>query len=183
MILQHPYDSPIGVLEISFYEEKITSISYKEKNYKEKYKVEAKKQNFNVNDFKINLEKKFTNNSIKNPIVAKTIQQLDEYFDGSRKKFDLPLSFTATNFEQKVYRELIRTPYGQTKTYGEIAEKCNSPKAARAVGNTCKKNKLLLLIPCHRIVGANQKLVGFSAGGVKNKDWLLNFEKKNLEKN
>ena len=156
------YQSPIGLLKINVTQEKITSIVYTKE---------------------INPQKKQRKTSKTDPVVEKTITQLKEYFEGKRKKFDLPLLIHSTTFEEKVYLQLIKIPYGEKNTYGAIAQKCDSPKASRAVGNACKKNKFLIVIPCHRVVGSNQKLVGFSAGGVKNKAWLLNFEKENLNPN
>lgn len=170
-MIEDYYQSPIGLLKIMSDEEKIISVSYCREETTEK-----KNQNNNYQNNKYTIDVK--ENSTKNKSLAKkAILQLKEYFEGKRNIFDLPLQIQSTAFEEKVCRQLIKIPYGQKKTYKEIAEKCGSPKAFRAVGNACKKNKILIFIPCHRIVGSNQSLVGFSAGGIKNKEWLLNFEK------
>ena len=112
-------------------------------------------------------------------LVAK--QQLEEYFDGQRKAFDLPLDFCGTDFNQKVLCALAEVPYGTTISYGQLAEKCGSPKAARAVGTAMRKNPFVIVIPCHRVLPQSGKLGNYSAGGPANKDWLLTFEKQNSQ--
>lgn len=164
------YDSPIGLLKVISDEEKIISVGYFQTK-----KESKKNQNNNKNNEQNIYPKK--NSTKKKSLGKKAVSQLKEYFEGKRNNFDLPLQINSTLFEEKVLRQLIKIPYGQKKTYKEIAQRCGSPKAFRAVGNACKKNKILIFIPCHRVVGSNQNLVGFSAGGIKNKEWLLNFEK------
>lgn len=101
--------------------------------------------------------------------------QLEEYFAGNRKQFDLPLAPKGTDFQKRVWKALTDIPYGETRTYGEIAAAVGSPKAARAVGMANNKNPIGIIIPCHRVVGADGKLVGY-AGGMEKKEWLLNLE-------
>ena len=110
------------------------------------------------------------------PILLKTVQQLNEYFQGKRQKFDLPLDFEGTEFQQKVWQALLTIPFGETRSYKQIAEQVGNVKAVRAVGAANGKNPILIIAPCHRVVGANGKLVGF-AGGLENKDILLKIEK------
>ena len=110
-------------------------------------------------------------------LILECKKQLDEYFAGERKTFDLPLSPKGTEFQQKVWQALMEIPYGETRTYGEIAERVGNPKASRAVGMANNKNPIGILIPCHRVVGVNGKLVGY-AGGMEKKEWLLELEKK-----
>ena len=105
-------------------------------------------------------------------------KQLEEYFAGKRKTFDLPLVPKGTEFQQKVWKALQEIPYGETRTYGEIAVAIGNPKAARAVGMANNKNPIGILIPCHRVVGANGKLVGY-AGGMEKKEFLLELERNN----
>ena len=109
-------------------------------------------------------------------LVLNCKKQLDEYFAGKRKTFDLPLAPKGTEFQQKVWNALKEIPYGETRTYGEIAAAIGNPKGARAVGMANNKNPIGILIPCHRVVGANGKLVGY-AGGMEKKEWLLRLEK------
>ena len=102
-------------------------------------------------------------------------KQLEEYFAGKRKQFDLPLAPKGTDFQKRVWKALTDIPYGETRTYGKIAAAVGSPKAARAVGMANNKNPIGIIIPCHRVVGADGKLVGY-AGGMEKKEWLLNLE-------
>ena len=102
--------------------------------------------------------------------------QLDEYFQGKRTIFSLPFKLTGTPFQLAVWKELQNIPYGQTTSYKEIAQKINKPKACRAVGMANNKNPLPIIIPCHRVIGSNGKLIGY-AGGLKLKNYLLELEK------
>ena len=109
------------------------------------------------------------------PILLETQKQLSEYFEGQRKVFDLPLDFEGTEFQQKVWQALLTIPFGETRSYKDIAEQIGNVKAVRAVGAANGKNPISIIAPCHRVVGANGKLVGF-AGGLENKDVLLKLE-------
>lgn len=100
------------------------------------------------------------------------IKQLDEYFLGERKKFTFPFVLTGTEFQKKVYNEVLKISYAQTNTYKDIAKKINNVLAVRAVGNANKKNKLLFVVPCHRVIGSNNKLVGYSGGIDVKKNYL-----------
>lgn len=102
--------------------------------------------------------------------------QLDEYFQGKRTTFSLPFNLTGTLFQLAVWKELQNIPYGKTTSYKEIAQKINKPKACRAVGMANNKNPLPIIIPCHRVIGSNGKLIGY-AGGLKLKNYLLELEK------
>ena len=110
------------------------------------------------------------------PILLETQKQLNEYFAGQRQKFDVPLDFEGTEFQQKVWQALLTIPFGETRSYKDIAEQIGNVKAVRAVGAANGKNPISIIAPCHRVVGANGKLVGF-AGGLENKDILLKIEK------
>ena len=111
-------------------------------------------------------------------LILKCKNQLEEYFAGKRRNFDLPLVPKGTEFQQKVWKALTEIPYGETRTYGEIAAAVGNPKAARAVGMANNKNPIGIIIPCHRVVGANGKLVGY-AGGMEKKEFLLELERNN----
>ena len=102
--------------------------------------------------------------------------QLDEYFQGKRTTFSLPFKLTGTPFQLAVWKELQNIPYGQTTSYKEIAQKINKPKAYRAVGMANNKNPLPIIIPCHRVIGSNGKLIGY-AGGLNLKNYLVELEK------
>ena len=101
--------------------------------------------------------------------------QLQEYFAGKRRDFDLPLDPHGTEFQLKVWEQLKRIPYGETRTYAQIAEAVGSPKGFRAVGLVNNKNPLPIVVPCHRVIGAGGKLVGYAAG-IKIKRYLLELE-------
>lgn len=109
------------------------------------------------------------------PLIRKTINQLNEYFDGQRKCFDLPLNPKCTPFQKKVLENLINVPYGKTISYKELAELSGSPKASRAVGLANRNNPIAIIIPCHRVIGTNGKLTGY-AGGLELKKELLELE-------
>ena len=109
------------------------------------------------------------------PILLETQKQLNEYFAGQRQVFDLALDFEGTEFQQKVWQALLTIPFGETRSYKQIAEQIGNVKAVRAVGAANGKNPISIITPCHRVVGANGKLVGF-AGGLENKDVLLKLE-------
>ena len=103
------------------------------------------------------------------------VQQLEEFFAGERMTFDIPIKFHGTTFQEQVWSELRSIPYGETRTYGRIASNCERPSAVRAVGASVGRNPLSIIVPCHRVVGANGSLTGF-AGGVDRKRWLLDHE-------
>ena len=113
---------------------------------------------------------------VNHPILLETQKQLNEYFAGKRQQFDLPLDFEGTEFQQKVWQALLTIPFGQTRSYRDIAQQVGNVKAVRAVGAANGKNPISIIAPCHRVVGANGKLVGF-AGGLDNKEILLKLEK------
>ena len=114
----------------------------------------------------------------KNIIIEEVIKQLEEYFNGKRKTFELPINLKGTEFQKKVWNELQEIPYGQTRTYKDIAIKIGNPNASRAIGNANNKNPIAIIIPCHRVIGSNSKLVGY-AGGIDKKFKLLELEKNN----
>ncbi len=101
--------------------------------------------------------------------------QLEEYFSGKRKSFSVPLKPKGTAFQEKVWKELLKIPCGEVKTYGEIAKALGNPKSARAVGLACNKNPIIILIPCHRVVGKNGNLTGYACG-LDMKKYLLSIE-------
>ncbi|KPZ60793.1 Methylated-DNA--protein-cysteine methyltransferase [Pseudoalteromonas sp. P1-13-1a] len=102
-------------------------------------------------------------------------KQLSEYFNGRRITFNVPLDTHGTPFQNSVWQALLSVPFGKTSTYGDIARLLNNPKAVRAVGAANGKNPISIIVPCHRIIGANAKLTGY-AGGLARKQWLLKHE-------
>lgn len=148
-------NSPVGLLRISCSEKEITEIA----NVGEDRPSEIAEPG-----------------KISNPLLNRAAVQLQEYFEEKREAFDLPLKFGGTDFQNRVWRELTQIPYGKSKTYGEIASLVNSKDAVRAVGMACKMNPLLIVVPCHRVIGAHNKLTGFNLG-IDKKIFLLNLEK------
>lgn len=143
------FESPIGMLELISTENALVHLKFVE---------EAPSQFFEPH-----------------PFLQECLDQLDDYFMGHREKFDIPLHLVGTDFQKLVWRELVKIPFGETRTYAEVARKIGKAKAVRAVGNANNKNKIAIMIPCHRIVGADGKLTGY-AGGLWRKEWLLNHE-------
>jgi methylated-DNA-[protein]-cysteine S-methyltransferase len=109
------------------------------------------------------------------PILLETQRQLGEYFAGQRQHFTVKLDFTGTDFQKQVWQALLAIPFGQTRSYGEIAVQLGNPKAMRAVGAANGKNPISIIAPCHRVIGASGKLTGF-AGGLETKAYLLQLE-------
>jgi len=151
MIIHH-YESPVGRLEIKTDGKSITRIDIL-KN------TSVRQQNAN------------------DPLIQKTCKQLDEYFAGKRKTFNLPLEPKGTLFQQTVWKQLQEIPYGQTISYSQEAKAIGRPKACRAVGSANGKNPISIIIPCHRVIAANGGLGGY-AGGLDIKMQLLDLEKK-----
>jgi methylated-DNA-[protein]-cysteine S-methyltransferase len=110
-----------------------------------------------------------------NKITNSCKQQLEEYFSGQRKKFDLPLDQQGTIFQKSVWACLLKIPFGQAASYQDIATMLENPRAVRAVGAANGKNPISIIVPCHRIIGSNKTLTGY-AGGLERKSWLLKHE-------
>jgi methylated-DNA-[protein]-cysteine S-methyltransferase len=110
------------------------------------------------------------------PVLDEAISQLEEYFAGTRREFDLPLDPAGTEFQQSAWMVLRTIPYGTTISYGQQAERLGDPNKARAVGAANGKNPLSIVVPCHRVVGSNGHLTGFAAG-IDVKSWLLDHER------
>ena len=109
-------------------------------------------------------------------IIKEAYRQLTEFLSGKRKEFDLPLLLKGTPFQKQVWKALLNIPFGETRSYKQIAEAIGNPKAVRAVGMANNKNPLLIVVPCHRVIGANGKLVGYAVG-LDKKEFLLKLEK------
>ncbi|MGI6684952.1 MAG: methylated-DNA--[protein]-cysteine S-methyltransferase [Bacillota bacterium] len=154
------YTSPIGEIGIGANDEEITHLYLKNDIHSLNYRV-------------CNSEVCIT------PIIKEAKVQLDAYFAGKLREFDLPLAPSGTEFRKKIWELLLKIPYGETRTYGQIAAEAGNPKASRAVGQANHNNPISIIIPCHRVIGANGKLVGYG-GGLDIKRKLLMLEKENL---
>jgi methylated-DNA-[protein]-cysteine S-methyltransferase len=150
------YNSPIGTIEIVGTEDGVTSVSFGGKRSETPAPAGAP------------------------PPVEMALRQLDEYFRGKREKFTVKLVVQGTEFQKKVWRQLIGIPFGGTVSYGEVAVAIGRPKATRAVGSANGLNKINIIIPCHRVIGRNGGLVGYG-GGLWRKRWLIAHERKSKE--
>lgn len=146
------YDSPIGIIEIVGNSEAIYSIMFAEHDKP-------------ISSIKDDTEQ----------VLVDCYNQLDEYFKGERHEFTFPYYFEGTTFQKEVWNALTKIPYAMTGSYKDIAVSIGNEKAIRAVGSANGKNKLSIVIPCHRIIGSNGKLTGY-AGGLWRKEWLLKHE-------
>ncbi|URJ44401.1 methylated-DNA--[protein]-cysteine S-methyltransferase [Paenibacillus polymyxa] len=151
------YVSPIGEIEIQGTNEAVYSIMFSNRNELLTRAIEE----------------------VPIQVLAECAIQLDEYFKGERFEFTFPYAFEGTDFQQKVWNALVSVGYGKTTAYKDIALAIGNEKAIRAVGSANGKNKLSIVIPCHRIIGSNQKLTGY-AGGLWRKERLLQHEKRCL---
>lgn len=149
------YDTVIGKIMIADNGEAITRL-YFENQIDEK--------NFNMQE---------------TPLIKQAISQINEYLCGKRKNFDIKLAFSGTDFQKRVWNALTKIPYGKTASYKDIAKEAGNEKACRAVGMANHNNPIAIIIPCHRVIGANGSLVGFG-GGLGTKEFLLNLEQKNI---
>lgn len=147
---QYSYDTVIGEIYIAEKDNCICNVSFEALNYTNK----------------------------ETHLIKKAYSQLKEYFDGNRNSFDIPISANGTEFQIKVWKELLKIPYGKTATYKEIAENIGNKNASRAVGMANNKNPIAIIIPCHRVIGSNGDMTGY-AGGIKIKKFLLDLEKQN----
>lgn len=150
------HDSPVGLLEITADENAVTGLYFAEAN--------GKREEENTNS-----------------ILKDCIKQLTEYFSGKRKVFGTKVNPDGTGFQKSVWNELLKIPYGETVSYGEIAERIGNPKSVRAVGLANGSNPVSIIIPCHRVIGKNGSLVGYG-GGIQNKRFLLELEQKYSKK-
>jgi len=149
MVCTSYYKSPIGLIKLKEENQQIVFIDFVKTNTKKLSQIKSK-------------------------IILSAIKQLDEYFNGKRIKFTIPLALFGTDFQKCVWSELLKIPFGQIKTYTEIAKAIGHPRSARAVGQAMHRNPIAIIVPCHRVVGVNG-LTGY-AGGLSKKAWLLDHE-------
>ena len=146
-------DSPLGLLHLKATEDALVEIYFSEEEE----------------------EKNQESLSPSSAIIVRAIEQLNEYFEGKRTTFDLPLAPEGTKFQRQVWSALRSIPFGSTISYSRLSEKLGNPKAIRAVGRANGQNPIPIIIPCHRVVGSNNELVGY-AGGIERKRRLLQHE-------
>jgi methylated-DNA-[protein]-cysteine S-methyltransferase len=162
-IFLHHYSSPVGELFLGDYNDQLCLCDWQYRKMRE----EVDKRLLN------GLQATFESQST--PLLKETVRQLEAYFDQKLTRFDLPLLLVGTDFQQLVWKALQQIEYGKTQTYLGLAKHLNNPKAIRAVASANGANAISIIIPCHRIVGSNQELVGY-AGGLSVKRKLLAME-------
>lgn len=169
MIYKQIYNSIVGLLYITANDYAVIGVDYSGEAKSDKH---LDKSGDNASS-----SRKTEINENGNLLTAQAALQLDEYFKGVRKVFDLPIKFRASAFSLAVWEQLLLIPYGATLSYGEIAARVGKPRSSRAVGRACHKNPIAIIIPCHRVVGKKGKLTGY-AGGLDKKQLLLELENK-----
>lgn len=157
------YNSPIGLIKITGSENGIRSVDFVD----EQASPEGVPGGL--------LTEHSQKDSQSHPILDACVLQLDEYFKNKRKEFTVKLNPEGTEFQKIVWNELLKIPFGRTVSYMELAKSIGDVKAIRAVGAANGKNKIAIIIPCHRVIGSNGKLTGY-AGGLWRKEWLLKHE-------
>lgn len=165
------YQSPIGNLELVEENGVLIRVVYLSQEEKEKECLQSKtsKKKLLQAASRKEIELRST------PILEEAVRQLEEYFSGVRKEFQLPLDLRGTEFQKKVWRALLEIPYGETRSYGEIAERIGNPKATRAVGMANHNNPIMIIVPCHRVIGKNRSMTGYACG-IEVKEALLRLE-------
>jgi len=164
IIYTHTFKTPIGNLFSAFVNEKLVILNYFDE---EKIEIQLKK-----------VKKHFKTDLIEEKESILLKKELDEYFHNKREKFSIKYDNIGTVFQKNVWNQLNKIPYGETISYKQEANFLNKPTAFRAVANANAKNMIMILVPCHRVISSSGKLSGYAAGGVSNKEFLLNLEKK-----
>lgn len=160
------YKSPIGVLRIEEKDGKITRINLQREE----------------NDVVSQRDRERCQSQLceqSSALLCEACCQLDEYFQGKRKQFDLPLCYAGTAFQQRVWDELRQIPYGETRSYEEVAVRTGNPKAQRAVGQANNRNPIMIIVPCHRVIHKNGDISGYACG-IEAKRYLLELEKSKM---
>ena len=146
------YESPLGLIKIGGTESYVTELSFLDNSTQLEYGIPG------ISD-----------------VLHHCTEQLIEFFQGRRKTFDIPVHQEGTEFQKRVWNELLQIPFGKTISYLDLAKRLGDPKAVRAAASTNGKNKIMIIVPCHRVIGTDKSLVGY-AGGMQRKKWLLQYE-------
>lgn len=154
-------DSPVGALKLVAHDHALVAVMWDNEDHKRVRLAEL------IEDHQ-------------HPMLLRVKKQLEQYFAGQRQQFDLPLDFQGTDFQQQVWQTLLTIPYGETRSYKEIAVQIGNEKAVRAVGAANGRNPISIIAPCHRVIGSSGALVGF-AGGLDKKQILLSLEQGQIQ--
>lgn len=163
MIKTKRYESPCGILLLGSYEDKLCLCDWQTEKHHDY--VSRRLKRILQTDFEEGTSE----------VIERTVCQLDDFFAGKRKEFDVPLLFVGTDFQKTVWNELLKIPFGTTVSYGEMARRIGMPKAVRAVANANGANAISILAPCHRVIGSDHSLTGYG-GGLEVKRALLELE-------
>jgi O-6-methylguanine DNA methyltransferase len=176
MIVSTTLKTPIGTLRIAASEKGVTAVDFPSRGRSQAARYAASRARENEKGGAPEDTGRASRTAAQRHL-ASAVRQLTEYFSGKRDGFDLDIFMTGTDFEAKVWRRLARIPHGETCTYAEVARDAGAPGAARAAGGAIGKNPVPIIVPCHRVIGANGSLTGFG-GGLDRKSWLLAHETK-----
>lgn len=163
-IITGKYESPCGILMLGSFGDKLCLCDWQVENHRGHVDNRLRRM----------LDAEFEEGS--SAVIDDAIVQLDEYFNGKRQEFDIPLLFVGTDFQKKVWNQLLAIPYGKTISYGEMARQIGMPTAVRAVANANGANSISIFAPCHRVIGSDNTLTGYG-GGLATKEYLLKLEK------
>lgn len=164
------YQSPIGALMLTEVQGALLRVSYQKPEEQEGQEgQEGRSSVFGQGEPVRNAQPPAT------PLLREAVRQLEEYFSGRRREFQLPLHLKGTEFQKRVWQALQEIPYGETRSYSQIAEQIGNPKAVRAVGMANHRNPIMVIVPCHRVIGKNQSMTGYACG-IEVKEALLHLE-------
>lgn len=163
-IITGKYEPPCGILMLGSFGDKLCLCDWQVENHRGHVDNRLRRM----------LDAEFEEGS--SAVIDDAIVQLDEYFNGKRQEFDIPLLFVGTDFQKKVWNQLLAIPYGKTISYGEMARQIGMPTAVRAVANANGANSISIFAPCHRVIGSDNTLTGYG-GGLATKEYLLKLEK------
>lgn len=157
------YESPCGILILGSYGDKLCLCDWQMESHRNHVDRRLKRQ-FNA-EFEVGTS----------AVIENAVKELDEFFAGKRREFDVPLLFVGTDFQKTVWNELLKIPYGKTVSYGEMARRIGNPRAVRALANANGANSISIFAPCHRVIGSDNSLTGYG-GGLEAKRKLLTLE-------
>ena len=166
-IVCQTYISPLGSLNIGVFDDQLCLLDWTYR--KKRLQIDRRVQSFCNASFENGMHE----------LISETIVQLQDYFNGDRTSFDLPLLHCGSDFQQSVWKDLMTIPYGETMSYSSLSRKRNNPKSIRAVAGANGANAIAIIVPCHRVIASNGALTGY-AGGLKAKEQLLKLERIDL---
>lgn len=165
MLYLKQFETPLGLMVAAADEEGLSLLGF----------ADGKRLLYDKSKISEHLNDEFVDGE--NSIIRRLLDEINEYFSGSRKIFTIPLVLTGTQFQNRVWNNLLKVPYGSTRSYMDETKASGNPASIRAIAGANSKNRISIIIPCHRIIGENGKLTGYS-GGLWRKQWLIEHEKR-----